>query len=265
MFKLVLEKAEKPEIKFPISTGSSKKQESSRKNIYFCFIDYGAAFDCVDHNKLWKILQEMGIPDHLTHPLRNLYAGQEATVRTGHGTTEWFQIGKGIHQGCMLSLCLFSLYAEYIMRNAGMEEAQAGIKIAGRNISNLRYADDTTLMTESEEGLKSLLMKVKEESENVGLKLNIQKTKIMASGPITSWEIDGETVERVSDFILGGSKIIADGDCSHEIKRRLLLGRKVMTNLDSILKSETLLCQQRSIWSRLWFFQWSCMDVRVGL
>ena len=135
----------------------------------------------------------------------------------------------------------------------------------GGNINYLRYADDTTLIAESKEELKSLLMKVKEESEKFDLKLNIQKTKITASGPITSWERDGETVETVSDFILGGSKIIADGDCSHEIKRRLLLGRKVMTNLDSILKSETLLCQQRSIWSRLWFFQWSCMDVRVGL
>ena len=141
------------------------------------------------------------------------------------------------------------------MRNAGLEEAQAGIKIAGRNINNLRYADDTTLMAESEEELRSLLMKVKEESEKVGLKLNIQKTKIMASGPITSWEIDGERVETVSDFILGGSKIIADGDCSHEIKRRLLLERRIMTNLDSILKAETLLCQQRSIYSRLWFFK----------
>ena len=143
--------------------------------------------------------------------------------------------------------CLFNLYAEYIIRNTGLEEAQAGIKIAGRNINNLRYADDTTLIVESEKELKSLLMKVKEESEKVGLKLNIQKTKIMASGPITSWEIDGETVETVSDFIFGGSKITADGDCSHEIKRRLLLGRKVMTNLDSILKAETLLCQQRSV------------------
>ena len=150
------------------------------------------------------------------------------------------------------------------MRNTGLEETQAGIKIAGRNINNLIYADDTTLMAESEEELKSLLMKVKE-SEKVGLKLNIQKTKIMASGPITSWEIDGETVETVSDFILGGSKITVDSDCSHEIKRHLLLGRKVMTNLDSILKTETLLCQQRSVWSRLWFFQWSCMHVRVGL
>ena len=158
----------------------------------------------------------MGIPDHLTCLLRNLYAGQEATVRTGHGTTDWLQKGKGVHQGCILSPCLFNLHAEYIMRNAGLEEAQAGIKIAGRNINNLRYTDDTTLMIESEEELKSLLMKVKVESEKVGLKLNIQKTKIMASGPITSWEIHGETVETVSDFILGGSKITADGDCSHK-------------------------------------------------
>ena len=143
----------------------------------------------------------MGIPDHLTCLLRNLYAGQEATVRSGHGTTDWFQIGKGVLQGCILSPYLFNLYAEYIMRNAGLEEVQAGIKIVGRNINNLRYADDTTLMGESEEELKNLLMKVKEESEKVGLKLNIHKTKIMASGPITSWEIDGKTVETVSDFI----------------------------------------------------------------
>ena len=188
----------------------------------------------MDHNKLRKILKEIGIPDHLTCLLRNLYAGQEATVRTGHGTTDWFQIGKGVCQGCILSPYLFNLYAEYIMRNAGLEEAQAGIKIAGRNINHLRYADDTTLMTENEEELKSLLMKVKEESEKVGLKLNIQKTKIMASRPITSWQIDGETV---ADFIFLGSKITADGDCSHEIKRCLLLGRKVMTKLESILKS----------------------------
>ena len=146
----------------------------------------------------------MGITDHLTCLLKNLYAGQEATVRTGHGTTDWFHIGKGVRQGCILSPCLFNLYAEYIMRNAGLEETQAGIKIAGRNINNLRYADDTTLMAESEE-LKSLLMKVKE-SEKVGLKLNVPKTKIMASGPITSWQIVGETVETVADFILGGSK-----------------------------------------------------------
>ena len=146
----------------------------------------------------------MGIPDHLTCLLRNLYAGQEATVRTGHGTTDWFKIRKGVRQGCILSPCLFNLYAEYIMRNAGLDEAQAGIKIAGRNINNLRYADDTTLRAESEEELKRLLMKVKEESEKVGLKLNIQKTKIVASGPISAWQIDRETVERVSDFILGG-------------------------------------------------------------
>ena len=156
------------------------------------------------------------------------------TVRTGHGTTDWFQIRKGVHQGCILSPCLFNLYAEYVTRNAGLEEAQAGIKIGGRNINNLSYADDTTLMAESVEELKNLLMKVKEESEKFGLKLNIQKMKIMASGPITSWQIDGETV---ADFIFGGSKITAGGDCSHEIKRCLLLGRKVMTNLDSIFKS----------------------------
>ena len=174
-----------------------------QKSIYFCFIDYAKAFDCVDHNKLWKILKETGIPDHLTCLLRNLYAGQEATVRTGHGTTDWFPIGKGVCQGCVLSPCLFNFYAEYIMRNAGLEEAQARIKIARRNINNLRYADDTTLMAESEEELKSLLMKVKEESEKVGLKLNILKTKIMASGPITSQEIDGETVKTVSDYFFG--------------------------------------------------------------
>ena len=142
MFKLVLEKAEEPEITLPTSAGSSKKQESSRKNIYFCFIDYAKAFDCVDHKKLWKILKKMGIPDHLTCLLRNLYAGQEAIVRTRHGTTDWFQIGKGVRQGCILSPCLFKLYAEYIMRNTVLEETQAGIKIAGRNINNLRYADD---------------------------------------------------------------------------------------------------------------------------
>ena len=158
----------------------------------------------MDHSKLWKIFKEMRISDHLTCLLRNLYAGQEATVRTGHGTTDWFQIGKGVCQGCILSPCLFNLHVEYIMRNAGLNEAHARIKIAGRNINNLRYADDTTLMAESEEELKSLfLMKVKEESEKVGLKLNIQKTNIMASGPITSWEIDGETVETVTDYLFG--------------------------------------------------------------
>ena len=177
----------------PTSAGSLNKEESSRKNIYFCFTDYAKAFDYVDHNKLWKILKEMGIPDHLTCFLRNLYAGQEATVRTGHGTADWFQTGKGVHQGCILSPCLINLNAEYIKKNAGLEEAQTGIKIAGRNINHLRYADDTTLMAESEEELKSLLMKVKEDSEKVGLKLNIQKMKIMALGPITSWQIDEDT------------------------------------------------------------------------
>ena len=199
MFQLVLEKAEEPEIKLPISAGSQKKQESSRKT---------SISDLLTMSKLltvwitinWKILKEMGIPDHLICLLRNLYADQEATVRTRHGTTDWFRIGKELHQGCILSPCLFNLYAEYIMRNAGLEEAQARIKIARRNINNLRYADDTTLMAESEEELKSLLMKVKEESEKVGLKLNIQKMKIMASGPITSWQIDGETMETVTDY-----------------------------------------------------------------
>ena len=202
----------------------SEKAREFQKNIYFCFIDYAKAFDSVDHNKLCKILQEMGIPDHLTCLLRNIYAGQEATVRTGHGTTDWFQIGKGVCQSHILSPCLFNLNAEYIMRNAGLDEAQAGIKIAGRNINYLKYADDATLMAESEEELRSLVMKVKEESEKVGLKLNIQKTKIMASSTITSWQINGETVETVADFIFGGSKITVDGDCSHEIKRSLLLG-----------------------------------------
>ena len=156
----------------------------------------------MDHNKLWKILQEVGIPDHLTCLLRNLYAGQKATVRTGYVKMDWFQIGKGVHQGRILLPCLFNLYAEYIMRNAKLDEAQAGIKIAGRNINNLRYADDTTLMAESEEELKSLL--VKEESEKSGLKLNIQKTKIMSSGPITSWQKDGETMITTTDFIFLG-------------------------------------------------------------
>ena len=183
-----------------------EKVKGFKKNIYFCFIDYAKAFDCVDHNKLWKILKEMGIPDHLTCFLRNLYAGQEATVRTGHGTTDWFQKGKGVHQGCILSPCLFNFYAEYIMRNAGLDEAQAGIKIAGRNINDLRYADDTILMSESEEELKSLLMKEKEECENVGLKLHIQKTKIMASGPITSWEIDGKQWKQCQTLFLGAPK-----------------------------------------------------------
>ena len=180
----------------------------------------------------------MGIPDHLTCLLRNLYAGQEATVRTRNGTMDWFQIGKGVRQDCILSPCLFKLYAEYIMQNARLDESQAGNKIAGENTNNLRYADE--VMAESEEELNSLLMKVKEENEKAGLKLNIQKTKIMASCSIISRQIDGEGMETVTDLIFSGSKITADGDCSHEIKRCLLLGRKVMSNLDSLLKSRDI-------------------------
>ena len=216
-----------------------EKAREFQKNICFCFIDYAKAFDCVDHNKLWKILKEMEIrPPDL--PL------EKPVCRSGSNSWNWtwnnrlFQIGKGVCQVCILSPCLFNLYVEYIMRTLGVDEAQAGMKITGRNISNLRYADDTTLMAESEEELKSLLMKVKEESEKVGLKLNFQETKIMLSGPIPSWQIDGETEETVRDFNLLGSRITADGDCSHEMKRHLLLGRKIMTNLDSILKSRDI-------------------------
>ena len=180
------------------------------------------------------------MPDHLNCLLTQVYAGQEATIRTEHGTTDWFQIGKGVHQSSIFSACLCNLYAEYIMQNARLDEAQAGIKVSGRNINNLRYADDTTHMAEGKEELNSLLIKVKEESEKVGLKLNIQNTKIMASGPITSWQIDGETMETMTDFIFLGSKITADGDCSHEIKRCLVLGRKAMTNLDSILRNRDI-------------------------
>ena len=189
-----------------------------------------------------KLLKkEMGIPDHLTCLLRNLYAGQDATVRTLYGTTDWFKIKKGVQQGCLLSPCLFNLHTKHIMRNARLDELQTGIKIGGRNINNLRYADDTTLMAESEEELKSLLMRVKEESERAGLKLNIKKTKIMASGPITAWQIEGEKVEVVTDFFFLGSKITADRDYSHEIRRQLLHGRKEMTGLDSVLKSRNVI------------------------
>ena len=179
----------------------------------------------------------MGIPDHLTCLLRNLYAGQEATVRTGYGKTDCFHMGKEVHQGCILLTCLFNFYAEYIMWHSRLDETQAGTKIVRRNINNLGYADDTTLMAESEEEPKSLLMKLKEESEKVGLKLDIQKTKIMASGPITSWQIDGKIMDTVRDFIFLGSRITPDVDWSHESKRSFLLGRKAMTNLDCILKS----------------------------
>jgi len=187
-----------------------KKARESQKNIHFCFLDYTKAFDCVDHNKLWKIFQEMVIPDHYTCLLRNLYAGQKATVRTGLGTTDWIKIGKEVHQDCILSPSLFNLYIEYIMQHARLNVLQAGIKTSGRNINNLRYADDTILMAESEEELKSFLMKEKEETEKVGFKLNIQKMKIMAFGPITSWQIDGEKMETVAGFILGGFKITVE-------------------------------------------------------
>ena len=216
----------------------------------------------MDHNKLWKILKEMGIPDHLTCFLRNLYAGQEAAVRTGHRTTDWFQIGKGVRQGCILSPCLFNLYAEYIMQNAGLDEAQAGIKIAGRNTNNLRYADDIILKAKSEED--ELLMKVKEKSEKFGLKVNIEEANIMASGPITSWQINGKIVETVTDFTFLDSKITADGDCSHEIKRCLLLGRKAMTKLGNILKSRHYFAHKGAYSqsngfssSRVWIESWS--------
>ena len=239
MFKLDLEKAEEPEIKLPTFSGSLKKQESSRKTSIsaLCTMPklrlYGSQKNCGKFFKRWEYQTALPASEEIC-------TGQEATVRIRHGTTNCFQIGKGVHHGCILSPYLFNLYAEYIIQKARVDEAQVGIKIAGRTINTLRYTDDTTLMAESEEDLKSLLMKVKEESEKVGLKLNIQKTKIMASGPITSWQIDGETVETVTDFIFGGSKITADGDCSHEIKRCLFLGRKVMPNLDSILKSRDI-------------------------
>ncbi|KAF7236486.1 Werner syndrome ATP-dependent helicase [Varanus komodoensis] len=203
-------------------------------------IDYAKAFDCVDHNTLWQVLKEMGVPDHLFCLLRNLYVGQEATVRTRHGISDWFKIEKGVRQDCILSPCLFNLYAEHIMRKMGLEESPVGIKIAGRNINDLRYTDGTTLMAESEEELKSLFMRVKEESAKVDLKLNIKKTKIMASRTLTSWQIDGEEMEVVTDFIFLGSRITTDGDCSQEIKRCLLLRRKAMANLDSILKSRDI-------------------------
>ena len=217
-----------------------KQAREFQKSIYFCFIDYAKSFDCIHYNKLWKILEDMEIPDHLTCLLRNLYAGQEATVRTRHGTMGWFQTGKRVRQGCILSPYLFNLYAECIMRNAQLDDSQAGIKISGRNINNLRYADDITLMAESKEELKSLLMRVREESQRAGLKLNTQNTKVMPSSPITAWPIEGEKVEVVTDFLFLGSKITADSDCSHEFRRQLLLGRKAMTNLDSVLKSRDI-------------------------
>ena len=204
-----------------------KTTKGSSKIIYFCFIDYTKAFAYLDHNKLWKILKEMEIPDHIICLLRNLYTGQEATVRTRHGTMDWSHIRGGVHQGCILSPRLFNFYVEYIMRNVQLVEVQARIKIVGRNIDNLRYTDDTTLKAEREDQLNSLLMKVKEESEKVGLKLNIQKTRIMTSGLITSWQLDDETMETVTDFIFLGSKITADGDYSLEIKDTFSLEEKL--------------------------------------
>ena len=239
MFKLVLEKAEEPEIKLPTSAGSSKKQESSRKTSISALLTGQSLWPCGSQETVENSSRDGNTrPPDLPLEKPECRSGSN---RTGHGTTNWFQIGKGVRQGWVLSPCLFNLNAEYIMRSTGLDEAQAEIKIAGRNINNLRYADDTTLMAESEDELKSLLMKVKEESGKVGLKLNIEKTKIMASGPITSWQIGGEIVETVADFIFLGSKITADGDCSHGIKRRLLLGRNVMTDLDSILKSRDII------------------------
>ena len=217
-----------------------EKTREFQKNIYFCFIDYTKAFGCVDHNKLWTSLHNMGVPSHFICLLKNLYANQEATVRTEHGLTEWFKIEKGVRQGCILSPYLFNLYPEHIMRNVGLEETDVGIKIAGRKISNLRYADDTTVMAENEEDLKNLLIKVKEKSAKAGLLLNIKKTKIMSTGNINGICIDGEEIEAVTEFIFLGSKINMDGDCTHEIKRRFLLGRKTMANLDNILKSRDI-------------------------
>ena len=225
MFKLDLEKAKEPEIKLPTSTGSSKKQESSIKTSISALLTMPKPLT-VWITETWKIRQEMELSDHPPTSWEIYMQVKEATVRTGHETTDWFQMEKGVHQGCILSPYLFNLFAEYIIQNAGLDETRAGIKIAVRNINNMRCACDTTLMAESKER-KGLLMKVNQKSEKIGLKLNIQKAKIMASGPIISCQIDGETVETVSDFIFGGSKITADGDHSREIKRHLLLEEKL--------------------------------------
>jgi len=233
VYKLDLEKAEKSDIKLPTLVGSMRKQENSRKTSASLTM-VNSLTVCITIN--CGKFSEMGIPDHLTYLLRNLYASQEATVRTLHGTTDWFKIWKGICQGYILSPCSFNLCAKYIMRNAGLDESQAEIKIARRNINNLRYADDTTLIAESEEGLKSILVRVKEESKKAGLKINIQETKIMASGLITSLDIERGKVEIVTSFIFLGSEITVDSDYSHKIKRHLLLGRKALPNLDSVLK-----------------------------
>ena len=228
MFKLGLEKAKEPEIKLPTSAGSLKKQESSRKtstSASLTMLKPLTVWITTNGGQFFKRWEYQ-----TTRPASwEMYMQVKNNSKNCCGTTDWFQIGKGVCQGCILSPCLFNLYAEYIKRNSRLDEAQAWIKIAGRNINNLRYADDATLMTESEE-LKSFLMKVKQESEKVGLKLSIQKTNIMASVPITSWQIDRRTMETVTDYFWGSSKIIADSDCSHEIKRQFLLGRKAKTN-----------------------------------
>jgi len=227
MFKLDLEKPEEPRDQIASIHWIIEKAREFQKNIYFCFIDYAKAFDCVDHNELWKILQEMWIPDHLTCLLRNLCAGQEATVKTRHGTMDWFQIGKGVRQGCILSPCLFNLYSEYITQNAGLDEAQTVIKIAGRNINNLRYADDTTLKTESEEELKSLLMKVKQESEKAGLKLNFLKTKIMTSDLVTSWRIYGKQWKQWQTLFSWTPKSLQMGTAAMKLKDACSLEEKL--------------------------------------
>ena len=227
MFKLDLEKPEEPRDQIASIHWIIEKAREFQKNIHFCFINYAKAFDYVDHNKLWKILQEMWIPDHLTCLLRNLYAGQEATVRARHETMDWFQIGKGVRQGCILSPYLFNLYSEYIIQNFTLDEAQTGIKIARRNIDNFRYADDTTLMAESEEEPKSLLMKVKQESEKAGLKLNFLKTKIMASGLISSWHIDGKQWKQWQTLFSWAPKSLQMGTAALKLKDACSLEEKL--------------------------------------
>uniref|UniRef100_A0A023G723 Putative outcast ele5 orf2-h 1e-60-j 4 n=1 Tax=Amblyomma triste TaxID=251400 RepID=A0A023G723_AMBTT len=237
--KLGFTRTEELETTLPTFAGSWKKQVEFQKPIYFSFSHYVKTFDCVDHSRLWQDLQKMGVTVHLICLLRNLYEGQEATVRTGHGLTYCFPLEKVLRQGCILSPCLFSLYAECIMRKAGLDESSAGVNIAGKRINNLRYADDTTLMAESEVELKKCLTRVQDESEKFGLKLNVKKTKIMASCPIKSCSIKGQG-EAVTDFLFLASKITPEGDCSHEIRRRLLLGKTAMASLDRLVKSRDL-------------------------
>ena len=237
-----------------------KESKEISENVYFYFTEYAKAFVWITTN--WKILKEMEIQDHLTCLLRNLYVGQEATVRTLNGTTDWFKIEK-VYGKIVYYHCFFNLYAEYIMWNAGLDKSQAGIKISGRNINNLGYTDDTTLMAESKEELKSFLVK-ESEKKKAGLELNIYKIEIMASGPTTSWQVKGETVETVTDFIFLGSKITADSDYNHEIKRCLLLGRKSMTNLDSILKSRDITLTTKVPVVKIMVFPIVMYDMRVG-